>query len=290
LTLNCFLNLEIAINILFKPFEAKYNLGPKANSWDNLIKARVPKTDYSKIAEYYDRVRQDPVRILLSKLIEHGKIDANCVVLDVGCGTGRFCLGISALKNCMVCGLEPSIEMLKRAVAKDHSRSILWVRGDGQNLPFRDNSFHCTYMTLVIHHVEDKDMALREIYRTLMKDGTCVIMTNSHYRMKKHALSRHFPGVTAIDLRRFPSVPSLKKAMTRIGFRDAHYHIVKYDEGPVPTDEYLERVRNKYISTLTLLSEEAFQRGFKIFQKRIREIYGRQIKRIVGFDFVVGVK
>lgn len=254
-----------------------------------MIKPSVPKTDYSKIAEYYDKVRSMPADIWLSKIIEYGKIDTNCAVLDVGCGTGRFTLGISTVKNSMVCALEPSIEMLKQADAKDKSRNILRIRGDGQKLPFRDDFFNCIYMTLVIHHIENKEMALREIYRALKKGGRCVIMTNSHYRMKKHVL-RDFPGVTTIDLKRFPSVPSVKKTMIKIGFRDVHYHIVQHDEGYMPTDEYLERDRNKYISTLTLLSEEAFQRGFKIFQQRVQRKYGTQIRRISGFDFVVGRK
>jgi len=254
-----------------------------------VIKQSVPKTDYSQIAEYYDKVRPMPADIWLSKIIECGKIDKKCAVLDVGCGTGRFTLGISTLKNSMIWALEPSIEMLKQAVAKDKSRNILWIRGDGQKLPFRDDFFNCVYMTLVIHHIENSEMVLQEIYRALKKGGKCVIMTNSHYRMKKHVL-HDFPGVTAIDLKRFPSVPSLKEAMKKIGFRDVRYHIVQQDEGYMPTDEYLERVRNKYISTLTLLSEEAFQRGFKIFQQRVRRKYGTQIRRISGFDFVVGLK
>jgi SAM-dependent methyltransferase len=253
-----------------------------------LTKQRVPTTDYSKIADYYDKVRPMPVGLWLSKIIEYGKIDANCTVLDVGCGTGRFPLGILTAKNPTVCALEPSIEMLKQAVAKDKSSNILWVRGDGQKLPFRNDSLNCIYMTLVIHHIENKEMALREIYRALKKGGNCVIMTNSHTRMKKHVL-RDFPEVTAIDLKRFPSVSSLKKTMMKIGFKDVHFHVVQNEEC-ISVDEYLERVRNKYISTLTLLSEEAFQKGFKIFQQRLRRKYGTQIRRISGFDFVVGQK
>jgi len=250
---------------------------------------KIPKTDYSKIAEYYDKVRPEPA-VLLSKILEYGKIDANCAVLDVGCGTGRFPLAISSVKkNSVVCALEPSIEMLKQAVAKDKSRNILWIRGDGQRLPFRSVFFNCIYMTLVIHHIENREMALREIYRALKKGGNCVIMTTSHYRIKRHVL-HDFPGVTAIDLKRFPSVPSLKKTMKKIGFRDVSHYLVHHDEGCMPTDEYLERVRNKYISTLTLLSEEAFQRGLKIFQQRAQKKFGAQIRRILVFDFVVGVK
>ena len=231
-----------------------------------------------------------PADIWLSKIIEYGRINSNCAVLDVGCGTGRFPLGISTLKNCVFYALEPSIEMLKQAVAKEKSKNILWIRGDGQRLPFRDNSFDCIYMTLVIHHIEDKEMALREMYRVLKRGRSCVVMTNSHYRMKKHVLSRYFPGVTPLDLKRFPSVPSLKKTMIDIGFRDVRNHIVQHAEGYISTDEYLEKVRNKYISTLTLLSQEAFQRGLKIFEQRVRTKYGAQMRRITGFDFIVGQK
>ena len=254
-----------------------------------MTKLKVPKTDYSKIAEYYDRVRPIPPDVLLSKIIEHGEINTNCAVLDIGCGTGRFPLDISTMKKPMICGLEPSIEMLRQAVAKDKPRNVLWLRGDGQKLPFRDSLFDCIYMTLVIHHIENKEIVLREIHRILKKGRNCLIMTASHSGIRRHVI-HDFPGVTTIDLKRFPSVSFLKKAMIKIGFRDVHYHIIKHDEGHIPTDEYLERVRNKYISTLTLLSEEAFKRGFKIFQQRLRRKYGAKIRRIARFVFVVGKK
>jgi SAM-dependent methyltransferase len=209
--------------------------------------------------------------------------------LDVGCGTGRFPLGMSALKDCMLCALEPSIDMLKQAVAKDKPKCILWVRGDGQHLPFKDDVFDCVYMTLVIHHIEDKELALREIHRVLKNDGNCVIVTNSHSRIKKHVL-RDFPGVVEIDLKRFPTIPSLKKTLARVGFRDVHHHILRHERGCISTDEYIERVRNKYISTLTLLSEDEFQRGLRIFEEKVKQKYRGQIKQVDRFVFVVGHK
>ncbi len=253
-----------------------------------MVKPKALKTDYSKIAEYYDRVRPVPAPIWLSKIIEYGEIEANSTVLDVGCGTGRFPLGISAAKNLTFCALEPSVEMLKQALTKAKSRTILWVCGDGQQLPF-PNGFDCVYMTLVIHHIENREEALRETYRVLKKDGRCVIMTNSHSRIKKHVL-RDFPGITAIDLKRFPSLLFLKKTMIHVGFTHVRRHAVQQDEESMPTEEYLERVRNKYISTLTLLSEEAFQRGLKVFEQKVRRKHGRQIRRVPGFDFIVGCK
>jgi len=227
--------------------------------------------------------------VWISKIIEYGEINETSRVLDVGCGTGRFPLAILSLKKASIYCLEPSDEMLKKAVEKDESKKISWVQGDGEKLPFRDNFFDCVYMTLVIHHIENRESALREIYRTLKKGGNCAIMTNSHYRMKRHII-RFFPGVVAIDLKRFPTVPSLKSLMARVGFRNVRYHIVKHDEGFLPIEEYIERVRNKHISTLTLLREEQFKRGFRIFEEKVRRNCGMQLRRITGFDFVIGKK
>lgn len=249
----------------------------------------VSVTDYSRIADYYDKVRPLPADMWISKMIEHGEIRENGWVLDIGCGTGRYPLSISASTKALFCCLEISLAMLKKAVSKDKSRKILWVQGDGQKLPFRDNFFDSVYMTLVIHHIEDKKTVLGEIYRTLKKGGNCVIMTTSHYRIRRHILHL-FPRVVSIDLKRFPSIPYLKSAMAKTGFGNIHHHALKYIEDTTSTNEYFKRVRKKYISTLTLLTEEEFEKGIKVFKKKVREKYGKQITRIIGFDFVIGKK
>lgn len=242
-----------------------------------------PKTDYSKIAKHFDRVRTVP-GTLLSLIIKYGGMNSNSMVLDVGCGTGRFPINLSSMTKCSLFGLEPSPEMLREAFLKDCSRRIVWIQGDGQKLPFPNEIFDCVYMTFVLHHIEMKDLALHEIYRVLKKGGRCVILTTSHSQIKRHVLNS-FPGVTAIDLKRFPSVPCIKKSMSRISFKSVHYHVFHRLES-TPTIRYLERVRNKYASTLTLFSEEEFQRRFKVFQRRVQREYGNQIKRVSGFIFV----
>jgi ubiquinone/menaquinone biosynthesis C-methylase UbiE len=178
--------------------------------------------------------------------------------------------------------------MLREALLKDSSKSIVWIRGGGQRLPFPNEIFDCVYMTFVLHHIERKDLALQEIYRVLKKGGRCVVMTTSHSQIKRHVLN-DFPGVTAIDLKRIPSVPSIKKSMSSISFKNIHYHVFHRFES-TPTHKYLERVRNKYASTLTLFSDEEFQRRFKVFQQRVQTKYGNQMKRVSGFIFVAARK
>jgi ubiquinone/menaquinone biosynthesis C-methylase UbiE len=249
--------------------------------------SRIPKTDYSKIARYYDTVRTEP-GALLSKIVQYGEIKPQSKVLDVGCGTGTFPINLSSSVGCTLHGLEPSADMLKEALVKDSFRNIMWVRGDGQRLPFPNEIFDCVYMTFVLHHVERKDSALQEIHRVLKTGGGCVIMTTSHSQIRRHVLNS-FPGVTAIDLKRFPSVLQIKKSMSNIFFKSVHYHVFHRYES-TSTRMYLKRVKDKYASTLTLFSEEEFQRRFKIFQQRVQRKYGNQINRASGFVFVTARK
>ncbi len=253
-----------------------------------MARLNAEKTDYSKIAKLYDKVRPPPADIWVSKIIEFGKIEDECNILDVGCGTGRFPLDIQKTKYCVICALDPSVDMLEKAIQKDASNEISWIRGDGQHLPFRGNIFDCVYMTLVIHHIEDKKKALQEIHHVLKSHGRCVILTNSHARLRKQVIS-DFQGVVELDLKRFPTIPYLNMIMRDSGYSTIHYYPIQYNEY-MATAEYLERVRNKYISTLTLLSDDVFQRRYRVFESKVLKKYGSQIIRHSGFDFVVGEK
>jgi ubiquinone/menaquinone biosynthesis C-methylase UbiE len=250
-------------------------------------KTEVPKTDYSKIAKYYDRVRTKP-GALSSKIIKYGGIKPGNVVLDFGCGTGRFTNNLSALTGCLLVGLEPSLEMLRKALLKDRFRNVAWALGEGQQLPFIDEVFDCVYMTFVLHHLENKGLALQEIYRVLKKGGRCVIMTTSHSQIRRHVLN-DFPGVTEIDLKRFPSVPSIKKSVINTSFKSVHYHVFHRFES-TPIRRYLERVKSKYASTLTLFNDKEFRRRFEVFKKKLQAKHGIHVERISGFVFVVARK
>ena len=245
------------------------------------------KTDYSKIAKTYDTYRRTR-EIWLSKIIEFNEIEPDKVILDFGCGTGRYALGISDVKNPTICGLDPSMDMLRRAAEKDDGRAVNWINADGQLLPFRDFAFDSIFMTLVVHHLGDKEKAIRDIFRTLKRGGTCIIMTHSHSRIKGSYL-RFFPGLIEKDLAGFPTIPAIRRMMKNAGFSKTHFYPVEHNEFN-PKSEIIERVRNKYISTLTLYSEEEFERYFNVFRKRVEEEFGDEIIRYTGFDFVKGFK
>ena len=208
-------------------------------NYDVKIRLKIPKINYSETAKHYDKLRPLETEIWLSKIIEFGSIKEEDIVLDFGCGTGRYTLNIFKSVYPRVCGLDVSNNMIKQALEKDKDKNVYWINADGQKLPFRSDSFDCLYMTLVMHQIQNREEALKDIYRTLKIMGRIVTLTNSHARLKRHLLS-HFSGVIKKDLDRFPTILTIKKTMKSIGFTHVEYKPIEY---------------NEYISRMNLLKE-----------------------------------
>lgn len=247
------------------------------------------KADYSEIAEYYDDARPEPADIWIEAIGTMGAIAPESLVLDLGCGTGRFTVRILKRYSGCTFGLDQSLEMLKRAAEKDAGRSVHWIAGDAHTLPLRSDTFDCVYMAMVIHHVREEAVALEEIRRLLKPGGRCVILTSSHSAIRSHVL-RYFPGVVATDVNRFPSIPSLKRSLEKAGFRNVRSRLVRHQEAEMPVEKYLQMVRRKYISTFELMDEEKFRKGLGIFEARLKRLYGDRIQRLLAFTFVLGEK
>ncbi len=86
--------------------------------------------------------------------------------LEIGVGTGRFASPLSVRF-----GLDPSFNMLKLA----QKRNIKVVQGFGENLPFKNESFHFVLVVFTIWLVDDPPRFLKEAVRTLKKDGTLIL-------------------------------------------------------------------------------------------------------------------
>jgi len=254
------------------------------------------KVDYTRISKYYDDTRVPSSHVLefwLSKIVNLGKVSTDSMVLDIGCGTGIYTIPL-ARKAGVVFGLDSAREMIKKARMKEDSQRVEWQIGDAENLPFDSAHFDCAIMTMVIHLMINKKKAIDEVHRVLKKNGTLVILTKSHGQLRRSEIM-DFPKTKQIDLKRFPTIPTLKYMLLSAGFRNARYHVISRGVIKVPIEEYLEKIRKKYISTLTLLSEEEFQKGLKIFEKRLREKWvrkddGNQIVYENEYTLVVGEK
>ena len=96
---------------------------------------------------------------LLQKLL--ALFPGNRTILDVGCGTGHFTRWFAG-RGFEAAGIDPSRFMLEEA---RRSGGALYVRGDGEALPFPDAAFDLTALITALEFIPDPARALREAVR-----------------------------------------------------------------------------------------------------------------------------
>jgi hypothetical protein len=73
-------------------------------------------------------------------------------------------------------------------------------------------------------------------------------------------MNQFFPSFASIDLARFPSIDSVRQWLQEAGFRKIETRSVE-TEPYVAGMDYVDKVADKWVSTLQLLPDEEFQEG-----------------------------
>lgn len=117
-----------------------------------------------------------------NKAVKQFKNSPGQIVLDVATGTADLIL-TAFKKNPNISkgvGIDPAINMLKIGVDKVQElgleKVIKLLPGDGQNLPFSDQTFHGAMIAFGIRNLENYKKGLQELYRVLKRDGRLVVL------------------------------------------------------------------------------------------------------------------
>jgi ubiquinone/menaquinone biosynthesis C-methylase UbiE len=94
------------------------------------------------------------------------------LILEVGSGTDYFLRPI-ARSGARCVGIEPAAEMLSVAMARPPG-NVEHVRGRGESLPFKDESFNGLIYMTTLEFVRDVDAALAEAWRVVRPGGRLV--------------------------------------------------------------------------------------------------------------------
>ena len=114
--------------------------------------------------------------------IEHIKKDD--VILDIGCGSGRFIDVIRMRCDNPIIGIDysNSVEIAYTNFLTD--KKICIVQADALNLPFRSGTFQGSFSIGVLHHTPDPEKGVKEAFRVINKGGwfgLSVYQKNSYY-------------------------------------------------------------------------------------------------------------
>jgi ubiquinone/menaquinone biosynthesis C-methylase UbiE len=109
-------------------------------------------------------------------LLSQARLEGGQRVLDLGCGTGTFVVGLKRHHGDVdAVGLDPDPKALARARGKLRRAGVevQLDRGFADTLPYADASFDRVFSSFMFHHLDpgDKGKAFLEIHRVLRPDG-----------------------------------------------------------------------------------------------------------------------
>jgi len=96
-------------------------------------------------------------------------------VLDLGCGTGRYCV-LLAKQGASVVGVDPAVQMIEQAKRKTiNFPGVKLFYGTLGQMNFPDGAFDLAVSALTLSHISDLEPTFREVARVLKSEGRMVI-------------------------------------------------------------------------------------------------------------------
>lgn len=131
---------------------------------------------YDAVAPHYDQGMRPLDRWLLGRLREKTLSELPQVgrILEIGAGTGRNFIYYP--EEASGVATEPSPEMLKIAAGKTRPRSVHLIQSGAEQIPFKNDSFHAAFATLVFCSVESPQKGFAEIRRVVGSGGKVVLL------------------------------------------------------------------------------------------------------------------
>ena len=144
-------------------------------------------------------------------------------VLDVACGPGvvTAVLAPSAASVTAFDATEPMLERARARCARAGLANVDFKCGDAENLPFADAQFDGVVTRLAVHHFEDPQRALNEMFRVLRPGGTAVIVdVVSSEDTEESSLQNAIERLRDPSHVRMLPASELDACMARAGFQD----------------------------------------------------------------------
>ena len=221
--------------------------------------------DETEIAERYDagrRLSDRALRLWLDEMSLYVKPDEIHVILDVGCGTGRFSIGLAERFHAEVIGVDPSQTMLAKALKNISHHRVTFRAGDAEQLPVTDGSSCLAFLSMVYHHIGNSARAFRELHRALRDGGFVCIRQSTLELLDMVPYLKYFPAALEYNRARLPSQAEIAATATGAGLSLMRHSVIE-QEFASSMREYRAKVKMRALSDLAVLSDAEFDAGIR---------------------------
>jgi ubiquinone/menaquinone biosynthesis C-methylase UbiE len=121
--------------------------------------------DRTEIAASCDRARAlepETARAWLGLLSAYIDPTTTSLIVDLGCGTGRFSDLLAAQPAVRVIGIDPSSKMMDQARRKPAAENVTYQQGSAEAIPLADGCVDLIFMSPVYDHLNDPAAVARE--------------------------------------------------------------------------------------------------------------------------------
>ena len=122
------------------------------------------------------------------KLVQYADVEPRHIILDVATGTGDVAFAFLKKHDVEIIGLDYAFNMVKIAKTKaqkfGYSNKTLFIQGDGELLPFIDDSFDRLTISFGFRNIGHYNVALKEFKRVLKPSGQLLILEFSEPKSK----------------------------------------------------------------------------------------------------------
>jgi SAM-dependent methyltransferase len=139
-------------------------------------------------------------------------INKDSIVLDMGCGTGRWTKYLSN-KVKFIEAIDPSNAILAAAHLLKNEKNVRICKAGSESIPFADNSFDFVFSLGVLHHIPDTQQAMQMCVNKLKKDGYFLVYL--YYSLDNRGVFYNFTFLISNIIRKIISSmpPSIKKIL-----------------------------------------------------------------------------
>ncbi len=262
------------------------------NSDERAIRFTVICMDYDSttIPAGYDSARSHSPEVLdlwmntIGSCVGHGIIS---VVLDLGCGTGRFSQALARHFAAEVVGIDPSARMLEQARAKPHSSRIRYAIGRGEEIPLPTGSVDLVFMSMVFHHFENAALVARECGRVLRDGGLVFLRAGTLEQVLSYPYTPFFPGSLPIMERTLVANHVVRDTFESAGLRTIKVGILVQQ---VATNyaAYADRIAAGGDSILAQLDPPEFEAGLKALRAHAVRVDPMSVTEPIDFFAFAG--
>jgi SAM-dependent methyltransferase len=230
------------------------------------------RVDYDQIAEKYNqRYEEDRLEAIENALIKLAHKTSAEMILEVGCGTGRWLAGLeSRLDSVQLCGLDFSFGMLEQAQKRTAPHQL--VQGKASQLAFTANTFDLIFCVNALHHFHDPQKFIWETRQTLRPQGKLAIIGQvPQDRRNRWYVYDYFEGVYEKDLECFPSWGNVMDWIVSAGFKAIEWHPLHWIRDDKQGWEVLKDpfLQKHAVSQLAMLNEADYAAGIEKIKRAL---------------------